>query len=441
LGIVMTSLDGSIANVALPSIARDLHASAAASTWVVNGFNVALAALLFTCGSLGELRGPSRVYRVGLVVFIVASFGCALAPSLPSLVLARVVQGLGAAAVIAISPAIIREIYPPALFGRAIGFNAVAVASASAAGPAAGGLILHYLSWPWLFAINLPIGVLAIWLARALPKDARNGGSLDWSSVVTSALGFASTIWALQGFSDRESAWTIASRLVVGIACGVLFVQRQLRLKHPLVALDLFRIPAFSFACATSFVTYVAQGAVLVSLPFLFQTSLGRTPLQTGALLTSWPVGHMVFGPIAGRLSDRIPPGILSTFGLSMLAIGIALFAGLPRAASDLNIVLIGLFCGTGFGFFGPPNVRAMLSSAPRAKAPSAAAMQGVVRTSGQTVGIAAVAIIFGIAGRAASSSAPMREMVVHGVPVTLWFATACAVGAAVTSGARMLRA
>ncbi|MBV9409856.1 MAG: MFS transporter, partial [Candidatus Eremiobacteraeota bacterium] len=167
----MAVLDGSIANTALPTIARELGASPTASIWVVNAFQLAVTASLLAFAALGQLRGPARVYRVGVIAFVVGSLACALAHSLPLLIAARAFQGLGAAAIMAISPAILREIFPRAQLGHALGLNALVVATASAAGPTLGGLILAVLPWPWLFAINVPFGLANIALNRALPPD------------------------------------------------------------------------------------------------------------------------------------------------------------------------------------------------------------------------------------------------------------------------------
>jgi DHA2 family multidrug resistance protein-like MFS transporter len=234
----MSVLDGTIANTALPTIARDLGASPAESIWVINAFQLAITASLLPFAALGELRGPTRVYRAGVIVFVAGSLACALARSLPVLIAARAFQGLGASAIMALSPAILRDIFPRAQLGRALGLNAFVVATSSAAGPTLGGLILAFAPWPWLFAINVPLGLINIAMNRALPRRERNRGGLDIPSVITSALGFALTIWGLDGFARGEPAWTIALRLIVGVASAVWFVRRQFTLEKPMIALD-----------------------------------------------------------------------------------------------------------------------------------------------------------------------------------------------------------
>jgi MFS transporter, DHA2 family, multidrug resistance protein len=435
----MAILDGSIANTALPTIARELHASPSGSIWVVNGFQLAVTASLLTFASLGDLRGPARVYRFGVVGFVAGSLFCALAHALPVLIAARALQGLGAAAIMAISPALLREIFPRSQLGIALGINALVVATSSAAGPTLGGLILAVAPWQWLFAINVPLGLINMMLNRALPEDSGSGGKLDIPSALTSALGFSLAIWGLDGFARAEPAWTIALRLAGGIAFGVVFVLRQKRLAHPMIAIDLFRIPPFAFAAATSLCAFLSQGLAFVSLPFYFQEALGRTPLESGLLLTSWPLTVAVVAPFAGRLSDRFPVGILATIGLVILTLGYALYALLPPHPSALQIALHGMVCGFGFGFFNTPNNRELMGSAPRSKSSSAAGFLATMRVSGQTIGAAAVAIVFGIFGSSVTHGSAAHEIIARATPATLWVACGWAALATVASALRLL--
>jgi DHA2 family multidrug resistance protein-like MFS transporter len=434
----MSVLDGTIANTALPTIARDLGASPAESIWVINGFQLAVTASLLPLAALGQLRGTTHVYRIGVIVFVAGSLACALARSLPVLIAARAFQGIGASAIMAISPAILRDVFPRAQLGRALGINSLVVATSAAAGPTLGGLILAVAPWPWLFAINVPLGLINIAMNRALPRTERNRGWLDLPSVITSALGFSLTIWGLDGFARGGDPWTIALPLVLGIASGAWFVRRQFVLAQPMIALDLFRISPFSFAAATSFATFTAQGLAFVALPFYFQLALGRTPLESGLLLTSWPLAVAVVAPIAGRLSDRVPVGILATIGLAVFALGLGLYAALPPHPSTLQLVLHGVVCGLGFGFFQSPNNRELIGSAPREKSSSASGILASLRVGGQTVGTALVAIVFGVFGASVAAGTEPRAAVAHAAPAVLWIACACAALATIASGLRL---
>jgi DHA2 family multidrug resistance protein-like MFS transporter len=439
MATAMSVLDGQIANTALPTIARDLGSSPVESIWVVNAFQLAVTATILSFAALGELRGPGRVYRAGVIMFVAGSLACALARSLPLLIAARAFQGIGASAIVSISPAILRDIFPRAQLGRALGLNALVVATSAAAGPTIGGFILAVLPWPWLFAINVPFGLANIALNRALPRDHdRKPGWLDLPSVVTSALGFALLIWGLDGFARREPGWSIALLLVAGAASMTIFVRRQFTLPRPMIALDLFGIAPFSMAAATSFASFTAQGIAFVALPFLFQEALGRTPLESGLLLTSWPLAVAAVAPLAGRLSDRFSVGILATGGLAVFTIGLALYALLPAHPSAAEIVLHGVICGLGYGFFQSPNNRELIGSAPRSKSASAAGLLATFRLGGQTLGASLVAIVFGTFGASLAAGAQTHGLVARAAPTVLWLACGFAGIATVASSLRL---
>jgi DHA2 family multidrug resistance protein-like MFS transporter len=441
VGTVMAVLDGSIANTALPTIARELHTTAAQSIWVVNGFQLAVTMTILIYASLGDSRGVSFVYRLGIVVFTLGSLACALSRTLSLLIVSRVFQGIGAAALMAVGPALYRQIFPPQELGRALGISAVIVATSAAAGPTIGGSLLAIAPWPWLFAVNVPLGIFdALYSVRMLPNEPGSGKPLDVPSMLVSALGFGSLIYGIDGFARRESIVFIALELALSVACGFVFVRRQVRLPAPMLAVDLFAKPVFALASVTSTLTYTAQGLAFVSLPFFFQAALGRTPFESGLLLTSWPLSVALAAPIAGRLSDHFPASILSTAGLSVMAVGLGLYALLPPHPPVFEIVLHGTICGVGFGFFQSPNNRELIGSAPRSKTGSAAGVLAAVRLTGQTLGAALVAIVFGTVGAAVAVGGEHVETVVRiATPITLWIACACAALGTVASGLRLL--
>ena len=287
--------------------------------------------------------GTSFVYRLGLVVFTVGSLLCALSRSLPLLIASRILQGVGAAGLMAIGPALYRQIFPSQELGKALGISAVIVATSAAAGPTIGGILLAIAPWPWLFAINVPLGIVDAYFARNnLPNRPGTGNRLDVPSMLLCALGFGAIIFGIDGFARHDSPPFIALELALGAACGTAFVRRQLGLAVPMFAVDLFRIESFTLASITSMLTYTGQGLAFISLPFFFQEALGRTPLQSGLLLTSWPVATALAAPFAGRLSDRYPAAILSTAGLAVMALGLGLYATLHGRPSLFEIVLHG---------------------------------------------------------------------------------------------------
>ncbi len=402
IAVGMAALDTSIANTALPTIAADLATTPAASIWIVNAYQLALVATLLPLGALGEIVGFRRVYIAGLIVFTLASLLCALSWSLPTITAARVLQGLGAAGIMSVNTALIRFIYPARQLGRGVGLNALVVAVSTALGPSVAALVLSVAAWPLLFAINVPAGVLALALAlRALPETPRAARRFDLVSAALNAVTFAALILAIGEASHNATPWETGAALAVMLAAGTLLVRRQLGQAAPLLPIDLYRRPLFALSSLTSICSFTAQGLAFVSLPFLFQTALGRTAVETGLLLTPWPVATAIMGPIAGPLSDRYPPAILGGVGLVLLATGLALMAALPAGASDAGIMARMAVCGAGFGLFQSPNLRAIMSAAPPSRSGGASGTIATSRLVGQSMGAALVALCFGLVGGA----------------------------------------
>lgn len=399
IAVGMASLDTSIANTALPTIAFDLDASPASAIWVVNAYQLALVATLLPLGALGEIVGFRRVYSAGLLVFTVASILCALSWSLPTLTIARVLQGLGAAGIMSVNTALIRFIYPANRLGRGVGFNALVVATSTALGPSVAAAILSVANWPLLFAINLPLGLLALVLAaRSLPETPLAARRLDWVGSLLSAVTFAAIILAVGEAAHQASALQTVAALATALIGGTLLVRQQRGQSAPLLPIDLYRRPLFALSSATSMCSFAAQGLSFVSLPFLFQTVLGHSAVETGLLLTPWPVATGIMAPIAGPLSDRYPPAILGGIGMVILCIGLTLMATLPAGASTAAVMLRMAVCGAGFGFFQSPNLKAIMSAAPPGRSGGASGTVATSRLLGQSIGAALVALCFGIA-------------------------------------------
>ena len=400
IAVGLASLDTSIANTALPSIARDLDASPASSIWIVNAYQIALIATLLPLGALGEIVGFRRVYVAGLAVFTVASLLCALSWSLPTLAAARVLQGLGAAGVMSVNTALVRFIYPSNQLGRGVGFNALIVATGTALGPTVAAFLLSIAAWPILFAVNVVPGMLAVALAmRALPETPRASRRFDGVGAGLSALTFSSLIVAIGESTHSAMPWQTGAAAATALVAGTLLVRHQMRQPTPLLPLDLYRRPLFALSSLTSVCSFAAQGLSFVALPFLFQTVLGHTAVQTGILLTPWPVMTGIMAPIAGPLSDRYPPAILGGIGLGILATGLVLLATMPAGTPDWAIMARMAVCGTGFGFFQSPNLKAIMSSAPPNRSGGASGTVATSRLLGQSMGAALVALCFGIAG------------------------------------------
>ena len=400
LGITVSVLDGAIANVALPTIANDFHASPAASIWVVNAYQLAITISLLSLASLGDIFGYRRIYQTGLLVFSITSLFCALSDSLATLTVARVLQGFGAAAIMRVNTALIRIIYPQRFLGRGVGINALIVAVSSAAGPTIAAGILSVASWQWLFAINVPIGIAALLLGLKFlpPNSTRSQGQrFDFTSSVMNALTFGLLIIAISGFAQGQNHMLILGEVVALLIIGWFFVRRQLSQPFPLLPVDLLRIPIFSLSLGTSLCSFSAQMLAFVSLPFFLQNTLGLNSVDTGLLLTPWPLATMVMAPIAGRLVERYHPGMLGGIGLIVFSFGLFSLSLLPPEPSHLNIIWRMLLCGAGFGLFQSPNNHTIITSAPRNRSGGASGLLGTARLLGQTTGAAMVALMFNL--------------------------------------------
>lgn len=393
LAIGMAVLDGSLANVALPTIARELQVKPASAIWIVNAYQLTIVVSLLPMASLGEIFGYRRVYLVGLAVFVLASGLCAASPSLGTLVAARVLQGLGAAGIMSVNSALVRFIYPKALLGRGIGLNAMVVASSSVLGPSIAAGILSVASWHWLFAVNLPIGAVAMAIAlRGLPQTPRVQRPFDAVSAGLNAV-MLGLLVVLIGRGGIGLAGVLGM-VAVMLASGALLVRRQWGQPAPLLPIDLLRIPAFALSIVASVLTFAAQMMAFVSLPFYVQETLGWSQVDTGLLMTPWPLTLVVVAPLAGRLSDRISAGVLGASGLVLLATGLLLIGVLPVQSSAHGFAALLALCGIGFGLFQAPNNRTMLQSAPRHRAGGASGMLATARLLGQSCGAAFVALI-----------------------------------------------
>jgi DHA2 family multidrug resistance protein-like MFS transporter len=428
LAITMSVLDSSIANVALPTIAGDMSASPATAIWIVNAYQLAITMTLLPLASLGDIYEYRRVYRVGLVMFTLASLACALSHTILELTAARVFQGLGAAGIMSVNLALVRFIYPRAQLGWAIGINAVTVSVAAAVGPTVASLILSVGSWPWLFAINVPIGLISLLGAGKLPITPRGKHRFDIISALLTAATFALIITTIDGIGHHQSVVLIAAEGVAALAVGAVMVWRETHRAWPLLPVDLLRIRLFRLSVATSVCSFIAQMMAYVSLPFYLQSGLGRSAVETGLLMTPWPLMTALTAPFAGRLSDRYSAGVLGGIGLAVFGVGIGLLALLPRDPATADIAWRMAVCGLGFGVFQSPNNRAIISAAPPERSGGGSGMISTARLFGQTVGAAIVGLIFGMSGEA-------------GTTVALATAAAIALAAALVSCLRLVEA
>lgn len=398
IGISVAVLDGVIANVALPTIASDLHVNPASSIWVVNAFQLAVTISLLAFSSLGDLWGYKKVYAGGLLLFSTTSLVCALSDSFPTLVIARGLQGFGAAAITSVNTALLRIVYPSKLLPRGMGTNALIIAVAAAAGPTVAAGILSIAPWPWLFAVNVPIGLIAFGLsAKYLPRNPVKveGQRFDFSSALLNAITFGLLISVIDGFAHDIHWYILVTGIFIMLTFGYYFIRRQLHHPYPLLPVDLMKNRIFSLSILTSVVTFIAQMLALVSVPFFFQRELHLSEVATGLLLTPWPIATMVSAPLAGRLMSRVNAGLLGGIGLAIFGLALLLLGLLPAHPTHFDIIWRMVLGGIGFGTFLTPNNSTIIASAPSNRSGGASGMLGMARLLGQTVGAAIAAIMF----------------------------------------------
>ncbi|MGK8208436.1 DHA2 family efflux MFS transporter permease subunit [Burkholderia cenocepacia] len=422
LGVLMSSLDSSIVNIALPTISTDLGVSAASVIWVANGYQVASAAIMLTCASLGSRIGERRFYVIGLVLFTISSLGCGLATSFMMLVVMRVVQGISYAVLISVGYGLYRVIFPPASLGTIFGINALTFALGTALGPALGGLIVSYASWPWLFYINLPLGVAAIIFSLiSLGKDAYKERGFDFFGAFTSTAAFGLFALAV----DQIGRWDNRIGLMLVAASAILlfsFIAGQTRVKNPLLPLDIFRSRRYTFAVLTSVTMFVSQGMALIALPFVLQHTYAYTVLESAFIFTPWPIMVAICAPFAGRLTNRLNATQVSSIGVLIFCMGLGSLIFLPKQPQVTNFLWRVAVCGVGYGFFLPPNNKEMFDNAAKNRTASASGILSTARTTGQSIGAALVAVVIVLAGGVSSS--PEQPFAVY------VFVLACAISA-----------
>ena len=395
-GVAMASLDSAIANIALPTIANELDASEAATVWVVNAFQLGAALFLLPAAALGEIRGLKLVYGFGIITFGLTSLGCALSGSLDWLILFRLLQGAAGAFTAAIAPAILRRIQPPVRLGSSLALFALTVAFSGAAGPSMAAAILSVARWPWLFLVNVPIcAVAALALFRYAPPNEPQSRRFDRAGALLTALTLGLIVVGVDTIAIH--ARTATAEIVAGLATLAVLVAHQSRQSTPIVPLDLMRIPLFALSVATSVCSYSAQILAYVSLPFLFQTVQHRSPVETGLLVTPWPLLVVVAAPIAGRLTAKHSAAVLGSLGMTALAAGLALLASMPESPSVLDVAWRMALCGVGFGFFQTPNNTTLMTAGPVRRSGAAGGMLALARISGWCLGSALVAVLFAL--------------------------------------------
>jgi EmrB/QacA subfamily drug resistance transporter len=367
IGVLISAVDGTIVVLALPVIREDLKISLAAVTWVVVGYLLVVTVLSAQLGRFGDMFGRVRMYKAGFVVFTAGSILCAIAWSGAAVIGFRLVQGVGAALIAANSGAIVSELYPPRERGRAYGFNAFGFSFGSVLGVLLGGVMVTYVSWRWIFWINVPIGVLALALAaRVLPeRGERHRRRFDFAGMITLGLGLFGVLWALTGLASRPLDGELVAFLVAGLGLLGVFVVVELRQEDPTLDLSIFRIPTMTPSLLAALLQGVGSFAVLFLVIMYLQGTRGMSPIGAALLLVPGYVIGAVVGPFAGRLTDRFGPVGPATAGLGVSVAAMAIFAQLTATSSLWPAVLGNLVIMIGGSFFFPANSTAVMKASP----------------------------------------------------------------------------
>lgn len=398
--MVMTVLDVTLVNVALPVLAGEFHISNSMAVWVITIYQLFITMLLLPMSSAGDLFSYKRTFLIGVTIFTISSALCAASPNFTMLVIARAVQGIGAACVMGVNVALVRLIYPRELLGRGMALNAMCIAIATAAGPTIAGAILSFTTWHWLFLINVPLGIIAFFIGwRLLPdnpgKDRRP--RFDCISAIENMIVFGLIFYALGNFARKGDLRISAVMMLIGLGVGIFYLRRQFRTDQPLLPVDLFRNSMYSMSIATSVCSFIAQNVTMIALPFLYLDSYHFSEITTGLLMTPWPLATMIVSPIAARFVEKHNPGATAAAGMIVFIAGVALLLTCTGSASEWNIAWRMAICGVGFGMFQTPNNIVMVMATPVNRSGGAGGMQSTARLVGQTLGATLVSTLFAL--------------------------------------------
>jgi EmrB/QacA subfamily drug resistance transporter len=445
LGIFLATIDGSIVNIALPTLVRSFGTDFSTVEWVVLAYMLSLAVLLLGVGRLADMKGKKRIYTAGFVVFTAGSVLCGLSPTIHWLIGARVLQGAGGAMILGLGMAVVTEAFPPNERGKALGISGAMASLGIVTGPTLGGLLLSVLSWHWIFFVNLPVGILGTLLVvRFVPSIRPTGGQrFDFAGGLTLLAALLSLLLALS--LSQGSGFTNPVVLALLGACAgslLLFIWIERRADQPMVDLRLFRNRLFSISLVTALITFIAMAGTTILMPFYLQGVLGFDTRQAGLLLAVVPLVAGLTAPISGNLSDRLGVRPITMVGLAVMLGGFLAVSTLGTQTTALGYALRFIPVGLGLGIFQSPNNSAIMGAAPRGRLGIVSGMLALNRALGQTIGLALLGAVwasraFYYAGQVfadGATTAPALAQVaaLHDVFVGLVILLAAALGMAI---------
>ena len=368
VGVLITAVDTTIVVLALPEIQRAFHIGLSSVIWVIIGYLFVITLLSTQVGRLGDLFGRVRMYETGFLIFVIGSFACALAWSELSLIVFRLVQGVGGALIAANSGAVIADTFPPERRGRAYGFNAIGFNTGAVLGVVLGGAIVTYVSWRWIFWINVPIGLGAVLLARRVlvDRNERSTRTMDWWGMASVGLGLFGLLWAMVDLITTPLDPTIVTSLVAGVVLLLVFWRIERRVSDPMLDFSLFRVVTMTPSLLAALFQSLANFAVLFLLLMYLQGVRHLTPIHASLLLVPGYVIGGIVGPFAGRVADRRGAVLPATLGLAIQVLALVAYAQVGRATPLAYVVVAYAVGAVGAGLFFPSNNAAIMKAAPR---------------------------------------------------------------------------
>jgi drug resistance transporter, EmrB/QacA subfamily len=393
----MATLDSSIVNVALPKMSDSLSVNTESIAWVVSSYLIVIAGTILVFGRLGDMKGKTNIFHIGVVVFTLGSLLCGISNSFLLLIVARCIQAVGAAATMANNQGIITHVFPAGERGKALGISGAFVALGSLAGPPIGGFLITHFNWEYIFLINVPIGIFVFLLGlKILPKSSKDRNEhLDTKGAALFAISIVALFASLILGEDYGYAHpTILFGFFVAIVSFLLFIIVERKVKHPLLQLSIFRNGLFSLSIFCAFISFVSISSSIIIQPFYLQSVMKFSPAFTGIIMAVNPLIMAAVAPASGHLSDKIGSEFLTFAGLVTFSGGLFLMATLNENSSILSMVIFLGITSIGSGLFQSPNNSLIMSNAPRNMLGITGSVNALIRNLGLITGTAISVLI-----------------------------------------------
>ncbi|MBD3258428.1 DHA2 family efflux MFS transporter permease subunit [candidate division GN15 bacterium] len=399
IGTFMATLDGSILNVALPSIADDFGASVDVVAWVVLAYSLTLISLMMAFGAWVQRKGYKFAYQFGYTLFLLGSTLCAVSLSIEMLIVSRVIQAIGTSMFASVGPGMVTTVFPEEERGKGIGQMVMMVSAGFMVGPPLGGWILSAFSWNMIFLINLPVGVFGLFMTQRYfgmlepPKGRR---PFFLGTAVALSLALVSLVFGMNQLSDYAlTSYRIWGPWTLSVLAFVAYIWLESKPERALVGLDMFRIKTFSISIGAQLMHFSAMAGVLVLIPFYLERVRNMEPNQVGLFLVILPIMMFLFAPTAGRISDKIGFKLLTSTGMIILGVGLWLLTGLEADSTNWYIIGSLVVVGVGVGMFSTPNSSAMMGSVTRKQRAVASGILATNRNIGMSMGVGLSTALF----------------------------------------------